>query len=225
MNLVFLGPPGAGKGTQTQRLIENYNMFALSTGDLLRQAVKNETKLGLEAKSYMDKGSLVPDTLMIRLIEEKLDNLGDNKSVIFDGFPRTIAQAEALDELLLSKGQQIDVVLEIIVDESDLIKRITGRYICNTCNSTYHEEFNPTVQEGVCDYCKGTQFFKRSDDKAETLLKRLSLYNEEKNKIKPFYEEKKILYVVDGSESKEDVAHNIDEILQRETLTYQAIKV
>ncbi len=214
MNLILLGPPGAGKGTQAKRLEERFGLVQLSTGDMLREEVKAGTKLGATAKKIMDAGELVPDELIINMISARMDGGNGAKGVILDGFPRTEAQAEALDSMLADKGLALDHVIQMEVDEEAIVKRITGRYSCAKCGSGYHDEFQKPATEGVCDSCGGADFNRRSDDNEEAVRTRLGAYHEQTRPILPFYEKKGVLEAVDGMVSIDAVFHQIEEKLE-----------
>ena len=213
MNLVFIGPPGAGKGTQTKHLVDKRNMVSLATGDILRQNVQENTALGLQAKAFMDEGKLVADSLIIDMIDQTLAAIDKQKDIIFDGFPRNVEQSKALESLLEKRSQSIDYVIEIIVDEDKLIDRITGRFTCKSCQASYHDTFRALKREGVCDYCEGREFVRRSDDTAEKIKQRLSIYNQEKEGIIDYYKSKNLLYQVDGMQEQSVVAKEISDIL------------
>ena len=212
MNIIRLGPPGAGKGTQAQRLMQERGMLQLSTGDMLREAVANDTPIGREAKAVMDSGGLVSDAIVSALIAERLDSAGD-AGLIFDGFPRTRDQAEALAILLDERGRKIDHVIELCVDEEALVERITGRFSCARCGAGYHDVFKRPRQEGVCDVCGSTEFKRRPDDNEGTVRTRLAEYRAKTAPILPFYEERGLVRRVDGMGSVEAVAADIDAIL------------
>ncbi len=201
MNLVFLGPPGAGKGTQAKRLAQELSLKHISTGDILREAVKNETPLGKKAKEYMDRGELVPDDLIIALIEEVMPEGG---GVIFDGFPRTIAQAEALDEMLSRKGMEVDKVILFDVDDDVVVERLSGRRVCSKCGTVYHIKYNPPKNDEVCDVC-GTKLVQRDDDKEEVVRNRLEVYRKQTAPLIEYYEGKGILIRLDASRDIEEV--------------------
>lgn len=207
MKLVFLGAPGAGKGTQAKKIIEKYNIPQISTGDLLRAAVAAGTALGKEAKSYMDKGELVPDRVVLGMVEERLKQDDCKKGYILDGFPRNTSQAEALDKMLASLNMQLDAAVSVDVPFDDLMKRLTGRRTCKSCGQMYNVYFNAPTKEGVCDKCGG-QLFQRDDDKEETIKKRLEVYNAQTAPLFDYYKQKGILKSVSGTGS-------IDEIYSR----------
>ena len=212
LNIILLGPPGAGKGTQAARLQATRGMMQLSTGDMLREAVAAGTTIGLEAKAVMERGELVSDAIVSALIGERLDAAAD-QGAIFDGFPRTRAQAEALDLLLSERGRTLDHVIELAVDEDALVKRIVGRFSCARCGTGYHEAFRPTKVAGVCDVCGSTEFRRRKDDNEETVRTRMAEYRAKTEPILPFYEERGLLRRIDGMASVEAVAALIDSIL------------
>ncbi len=213
MNIILVGPPGSGKGTQARYLEEKYGMVQLSTGDMLRAAVKNGTPLGLQAKSIMDEGKLVPDDLIVNLIKERIAKPDCAKGFILDGFPRTIPQAEALDNMLAQLGKKLDFVIELKVDEPALIKRVSGRFTCAKCGMGYHDTFKPVKKEGVCDVCGAGDFVRRPDDNAETMKTRLKAYNEQTAPILPYYAQKGLLKTIDGMADIKDVTLNIERIM------------
>jgi len=215
MIVLLLGPPGAGKGTQAQRLKENYGLMHLSTGDILRQEIAKGTELGLKAKEVMDAGKLVPDECVIKMIEDKLNQPDYKAGVILDGFPRTTQQAISLDEMLEGYSKKIDAVIEIQVDDGQLIKRISGRYACAECGACYNKYFKRPAEEGVCDVCGSTEFKHRSDDNEETVKKRLEAYYEETKPIIPYYAGKSILKTVDGMRNIDDVSAEINDLLEK----------
>ena len=213
MNIILLGPPGAGKGTQAQRLVEERGMVQLSTGDMLRAAVKAGTPTGLQAKALMDAGALVSDDVVSGIIGEALDALSADTGVIFDGYPRTEAQAHSLDALLEARARTLDHVIELAVDEDALVERITGRFTCATCGAGYHDRFKPPAQDGVCDKCGGTQFKRRPDDNEDTVRKRMAEYRAKTAPILPLYEARGIVSRVDGMAAIAEVSAAIDELL------------
>ena len=214
MNIILLGPPGAGKGTQAKTLEQQYGLVQLSTGDMLRAAIKNGTPLGVEAQGYMNAGKLVPDELMIRMIEDCMKKPECAKGVILDGFPRTVPQAEALDRMFASLGKKLDAVIELKVDEAALIERVSGRFTCANCGAGYHDTFKPTLKPDVCDSCGGTKFTRRPDDNAETLKTRLQAYRDQTAPILPYYQAKGLLKSVNGMASMEQVAKELAHILK-----------
>jgi adenylate kinase len=198
VNLILLGPPGAGKGTQAQRLMARYDIPQLSTGEMLRTSVAEGSDLGKQAKSIMEAGDLVPDDLMIRLISQRIGREDCANGFILDGFPRTTAQAEALDAMLAERNLQLDKVIAIAVDEAALIERIAGRFSCADCGAGYHDSFKQPVAKGVCDQCDGTDFERRKDDNRETVEARLHTYHHQTAPIIPYYEANGCLARVDG---------------------------
>ena len=198
MKLILLGPPGAGKGTQAQRLMARYGIPQLSTGEMLRAAVAEGSDLGKQAKSIMEAGDLVPDELMIKLISQRIGREDCANGFILDGFPRTTAQAEALDAMLAERNLQLDKVIAIAVDAEALIERISGRFSCADCGAGYHDSFKQPVADGVCDQCGGTNFERRKDDNRETVEARLHTYHQQTAPIIPYYEANGRLARVDG---------------------------
>lgn len=211
--LIFMGPPGGGKGTQAQRLQAKYGIVQLSTGDMLRAAVAAGTEVGKKAKAVMDAGQLVSDDIVIGIIDERLDQPDTANGFILDGFPRTVAQAEALDDLLVRKGLALDAVLELRVPDSLLVERITGRFTCAKCGAGYHDSFSKTKVDGVCDQCGGTEFKRRADDNAETVTSRLKAYHAQTAPLLPYYEGKKLLHVIDGTQDIDVVTKGLEGIL------------
>jgi adenylate kinase len=204
MNIILLGPPGAGKGTQAARLVDDYKMVQLATGDILRAAVKAGTEVGKMADEIMKSGKFFPDELMANILGEHMDALPVTTGIIFDGYPRTERQAELLDELLAVRGRTLDHVIELVVDEDALVERITGRYTCAKCNEGYHDKFKQPAAAGVCDNCGSTEFKRRPDDNEETVRTRMAEYRGKTAPILPIYEARGLLRKVDGMA---DIAH------------------
>jgi adenylate kinase len=213
MKLILLGPPGAGKGTQAKRLEDLRGLRQLSTGDMLRAAVQSGSDVGKEADKLMKAGQLVPDSIVIRMIADRVDGPDCAKGVILDGFPRTVAQAQALDAMLAERGTGLDAVIEMAIDDKALVDRISGRFTCGKCGAVYHDSFKQPKKSGICDVCGGTEFKRRADDNAATVGARLKEYHEKTAPILPYYKEKSILRQVDGMASVEDVARQIDAVL------------
>ncbi|MEJ9210809.1 adenylate kinase [Bacillus smithii] len=212
MNLVLMGLPGAGKGTQAEKIVEKYEIPHISTGDMFRAAMKEGTELGLKAKSYMDKGELVPDEVTIGIVRERLSKDDCKKGFLLDGFPRTVAQAEALESIMSDLGKKIDYVINIDVDKDLLLERLTGRRICKNCGSTYHLVFNPPKVAGKCDRCGG-ELYQRADDNAETVQNRLDVNLKQAKPLLDFYSEKGYLKNIDGTQEINKVFEDIDQLL------------
>ena len=219
MNIILLGPPGAGKGTQASRLEATRSMVQLSTGDMLRAAVKAGTPVGLQAKAVMEAGELVSDAIVSGIIGERLDMADTAGGVIFDGYPRTAAQAEQLDTLLGERGRTLDCVIELEVDEDALVERITGRFTCAKCGAGYHDTFKQTAVPGVCDVCGSTEFKRRPDDNAETVRTRMAEYRAKTAPILPIYEARGLVRRVDGMADMEQVSAAIEAILDEAPAT------
>jgi adenylate kinase len=213
MNIILLGPPGAGKGTQAARLVDERGMVQLSTGDMLRAAVKEGTPTGLKAKAVMEAGELVSDEIVSGIIGEALDKLPPETGVIFDGYPRTAAQAESLDGILASRNRTLHHVIELEVDEDALVERITGRFTCASCNEGYHDRFKQPAKPGICDQCGGTEFKRRPDDNEETVRTRMAEYRAKTAPILPIYEGRGLVRRVDGMVDIAEVTKGIEAIL------------
>ena len=213
MNIILLGPPGAGKGTQASRLEAERGMVQLSTGDMLRAAKDAGTPVGQQVKAIMERGELVSDAIVSALIGERLDSMDEGTGAIFDGYPRTAAQADALDLLLSERGRQLDFVIELEVDEDALVERITGRYTCAKCGAGYHDTFKQPAVAGVCDVCGSTEFKRRPDDNAETVRTRMAEYRAKTAPILPIYDARGLVRRVDGMADMGQVALAIAEIL------------
>jgi len=218
VNIILLGPPGAGKGTQAQRLVERHGMKQLSTGDMLRAAVKAGTPVGLQAKAVMDAGELVSDEIVSALIGDELDAMPATQGAIFDGYPRTAAQAQALDAILDSRGRKLDRVIELNVDEDALVVRITGRFTCATCGKGYHDKFERPQVEGTCDKCGGHEFKRRPDDNEATVRTRMAEYRAKTAPILPLYEARGIVARIDGMADIDEVTAAIEELVAKSTI-------
>jgi adenylate kinase len=213
MNIILLGPPGAGKGTQSGLLVEHHGMRQLSTGDMLRAAVKAQTPVGLRARAVMEAGQLVSDEIVSDLIDAELAAMGESTGAIFDGYPRTEAQAVALDALLAKHGRQLDHVIELAVDEDALVARITGRFTCAQCGEGYHDVFKLPVVEGACDKCGSTEFKRRADDNEDTVRTRMAEYRAKTAPILPYYEARDLVSRVDGMAQIDTVTAAIEKVL------------
>lgn len=213
MNLILLGAPGSGKGTQAKFLIKKYLIPQISTGDILREEVKSGTVLGLKAKEYMDKGLLVPDEVVVGMVEERIRKDDCRSGFILDGFPRTVAQADALEMTLQRMSKALSKVILVEVDEEELVRRLTGRRVCEKCGAGYHVIFDPPKQEGVCDKCQG-RLYQRDDDKESTIRNRLRVYNNQTAPLIEYYQKKQLLSPVDGRGSIEEIFGRIREALE-----------
>jgi adenylate kinase len=212
MNLILLGPPGAGKGTQAQRMVDRYHIPQVSTGDILRAAVKENTPLGMKAKAFMDNGQLVTDEIVIRIIEERLQAKDCDPGFILDGFPRTIPQAKALQPILTKIGKKIDHVINIEVDPEELVRRLTGRRTCKHCGAMFHLLFQPPKKKGICDRCGGA-LYQREDDKEETIRTRLKEYEKQTAPLIQYYQEKKTLRTIQGVGGPDQIFNQIAHLL------------
>jgi adenylate kinase len=214
MNLMVFGAPGAGKGTQAKYLIEKYGIPQISTGDILRAAIADNTAMGLEAKKYMDEGKLVPDSTIIGIIKDRLSQDDCKKGFILDGFPRTLPQAKALDELMNELGIKLDKVISLDVPDELIVGRITGRRVCKDCGASFHVEFNPSKKENVCDYCGG-ELIVRKDDNAKTVKSRLEAYHAQTAPLFDFYKQKGVMVEIDGTKDVEEVTKDMFEAIEK----------
>lgn len=214
MNLILMGLPGAGKGTQAEKIIDKYGIPHISTGDMFRAAISKETELGLKAKAFMDQGALVPDEITNGIVKERLAQSDTEKGFLLDGFPRTLEQAEALDNILGELNKKIDAVIDIDVLPEVLIDRLAGRFICKTCGATYHKLFNPPKVAGTCDRCGGHEFYQREDDKPETVKNRLEVNIKNSEPILAYYKAKGLLHEVDGDRDIQEVFVDVVKIIK-----------
>ena len=214
MDLIMLGPPGAGKGTQAQKLLERLEISQISTGDLLRQAVRAGTDLGKQAKGYMDRGELVPDSIVIGMIRQRLTEKDCQRGFILDGFPRAVTQAEALDGMLQELKHKLDHVISIEVEEEELVERLSGRLSCPKCSAMFHKIFSPPKKSGVCDQCGGALIV-RADDNEETIRNRIEVYKKQTEPLKDFYQKKGLLRKIDGQGSPESIEQRIRDVVKR----------
>ena len=214
MNMILLGPPGAGKGTQAKKITEKHGIPQISTGDILRQAVKDKTDMGVKAKGFMDEGKLVPDEVVIGIIRDRLTADDCKGGYILDGFPRTLPQAEELSKLLTGMNSEIDFVIDIAVGEDSLVERLTGRRTCKKCGFGYHIKFAPPADEGVCDKCGG-ELYLRDDDNEETVKQRFKVYKDQSETLKSFYGKTGKYHRIDGEKDINEVFGDVEKILQR----------
>ena len=212
MNIILMGLPGAGKGTQASEIVKKFPIPHISTGDMFRKAIKDETNLGKEAKSYMDRGELVPDEVTVGIVKERISEDDAKKGFLLDGFPRTIEQAEALNSIMSELDREIDAVINIEVPEEELMNRLTGRRICEKCGTTYHLVFNPPKVDGICDI-DGGKLYQREDDNPETVSNRLSVNVKQSKPILEYYNNKGVLKNIDGSKDIEEVSNDVIDIL------------
>ena len=215
MNVILLGPPGAGKGTQAKRLERSRGLVQLATGDMLRAAVARKTEHGRKAKAVMERGDLVSDDIVVAIIAERLDAPDVKQGFVLDGFPRNVAQAEALDKMLGSKSMKLDAAIEMKVDDEALVERISGRFACANCGKIYHDRFEPPKKPGVCDVCGGTEFIRRDDDNEATVRSRLEVYNRQTAPLVDYYGSQGKLRTVDGMAPMDEVSEAIEEVLDR----------
>jgi adenylate kinase len=213
INVILLGPPGAGKGTQAKRLEQKHELVQLSTGDMLRAAVASGSELGRQAKKVMEAGQLMPDDIIIAMIAERIDRPDTKKGFILDGFPRTTAQAKALDKMLAERGLKLDLVIELKVDDAVLVERISGRFACAKCGAGYHDLYQRPKIEGRCDRCGATEFVRRPDDNAETVKARLAAYHAQTAPILPYYAQRGVLRSVNGMADIDEVAAQIEALI------------
>ena len=212
MNIVLLGPPGCGKGTQAKRLQDRFGMVQLSTGEMLRAEVASGSGLGAEVKAIIEEGRLVPDEMIVGMIAKQIEDPSFQDGYILDGFPRTVPQAEALDEILVTSNADVDRVIEFSVDDDAMVKRITGRYACDKCSAGYHDEFLKPSTDGVCDKCGGTKFSRRADDNEETVRSRLVEYHEQTAPIIGYYADKGVLVSIDGMGEIDEVTKQLESL-------------
>ena len=213
MNIILLGPPGSGKGTQAKRIEQTHGIIQLSTGDMLRATTTADSEFGRRVKAIMDSGQLVPDDIIVEMIDRRITEPDCRRGFILDGFPRNVAQAKALDAMLAEHGLRLDHVILLDVDEAVLVDRLSGRFSCNQCGASYHERYNPPRREGICDVCGGTEFVCRADDRPEAVRARLEVYRRQTAPILPYYRDRGILRRVDGMADIGAVTREIEEVL------------
>lgn len=217
MNLILMGLPGAGKGTQAERIVDTYQIPHISTGDMFREAIAKNTPLGMEAKSYMDQGKLVPDEVTTGIVKARLQEPDTDKGFLLDGFPRTLAQAESLSQILTELNKQVDAVINIDVDPNVIVDRLSGRFICRSCGATYHKLYNPPKVEDTCDRCGSHDFYQRDDDTPETVKKRLEVNIESSKPILEFYQKENVRFDVDGDRDIDVVFNDVKKIIDKLT--------
>ncbi|MDV7694050.1 adenylate kinase [Pediococcus parvulus] len=214
LNLVLMGLPGAGKGTQAQKIVNEFHTLHISTGDIFRAAMKNGTKMGIEAKKFIDQGNLVPDSVTDGIVEDRLEEDDTNAGFMLDGYPRNLEQANALVKMTAKLNKPINAVINIHVDPDVLIERLSGRFICKNCGATYHKLYNPTKVEGTCDVCGHHEFYQRDDDKPETVKNRIEVNTKLNTPLIDFYNDKKLLHTVNGDQDIDDVYKEIQKVLR-----------
>ncbi|WP_295774166.1 adenylate kinase [uncultured Limosilactobacillus sp.] len=213
MNLVLMGLPGAGKGTQAQLIVQEFDVPHISTGDIFRAAIKNETPMGIQAKQFIDKGELVPDEVTNGIVKERLAEADTVKGFMLDGFPRNLVQAESLNQMLADSGRKLDAVINIHVNPDILVERLSGRFICRNCGTTYHRLYNMPKVEGTCDVCGQHDFYQRDDDKPETVKNRLDVNIKLNTPLIDFYEQQGVLYNIDGEQDIDKVYSDVKKVL------------
>lgn len=223
MVIVLLGPPGAGKGTQAKNIVNEYNITHISTGDIFRKHIEEKTPLGILASQYINKGELVPDGVTISIVKDRITKSDCSRGFLMDGFPRTVAQADAFFEILASAGKVLDHVINIDVEEENLIKRLTGRRICTMCGASFHVVFNPPKIDEQCDYCQG-KLTQREDDSMDAVINRLNIYRKQTEPLIEYYENKNLLRVINGNQAAENVFKDICNVLGAEMDDLSKIK-
>ena len=214
LNLVLMGLPGAGKGTQAQKIVNEFHTLHISTGDIFRAAMKNGTEMGIEAKKFIDQGNLVPDSVTDGIVEDRLGEDDTNAGFMLDGYPRNLEQANALDKMTAKLNKPINAAINIHVDPEVLVERLSGRFICKNCGATYHKLYNPPKVEGTCDVCGHHEFYQRDDDKPETVKNRIEVNTKLNTPLIDFYNDKKLLYTVNGDQDIDDVYKEIQKVLR-----------